>query len=170
MSDEAKLVEYLKWVTTDLHQTRKRLREVETDKQGPVAIVGMACRLPGEVYSPEDLWDLLTAGKDGITPFPTYRGWNMDNFAASVAGDGVPTEGGFVAADEFDPGFFGISPREAVAMDPQQRLLLETACWSGPGSTRSRCAAARPASSSASLASITSARSSIPRMTWRGTR
>jgi len=99
MSDEAKLVEYLKWVTTDLHQTRQRLREVETDKQGPVAIVGMAlptCR--ARCISPEDLWDLLTAGKDGITPLPHVPGLEHGQLSRpAVAGDGVPTEGGFVA-------------------------------------------------------------------------
>ncbi|MFJ7215353.1 type I polyketide synthase [Amycolatopsis sp. NPDC098790] len=87
------------------------------DDGDPIAIVSMACRLPGDVRSPEDLWHLVAAGAEGLTPFPVNRGWD--------AGSGV---GGFVHdADEFDAAFFGISPREALAMDPQQRLLLESA-------------------------------------------
>ncbi|MGW5724146.1 type I polyketide synthase [Amycolatopsis sp. NPDC003865] len=89
------------------------------DADDPIAIVSMACRLPGDVRSPEDLWTLVAAGAEGLTPFPVNRGWDLGEVA------GV---GGFVHdADEFDAAFFGISPREALAMDPQQRLLLESA-------------------------------------------
>ncbi|WIY01905.1 SDR family NAD(P)-dependent oxidoreductase [Amycolatopsis mongoliensis] len=89
------------------------------DPDEPIAIVSMACRLPGDVRSPEDLWDLVSAGAEGLSAFPVNRGWDLD----AVAG-----VGGFVHdADEFDAAFFGISPREALAMDPQQRLLLESA-------------------------------------------
>ncbi len=87
----------------------------------PVAIVGMGCRLPGGVNSPQDLWGLLAAGGDAIGGFPRDRGWTVRDGAGSFA-----RAGGFVYdAAEFDAGFFGISPREALAMDPQQRLLLE---------------------------------------------
>ncbi|WP_338146789.1 type I polyketide synthase, partial [Streptomyces boncukensis] len=87
----------------------------------PLAIVGMACRYPGGVASPDQMWDLVADGVDGMTPFPTDRGW--PETAGRIAG-----VGGFVHdVDGFDAGLFAISPREALAMDPQQRLLLEAA-------------------------------------------
>ncbi|MCS7483115.1 type I polyketide synthase [Umezawaea endophytica] len=94
------------------------------DAGEPIAIVGMACRFPGGISSPEDLWQLVVSGRHVISDFPTDRGWDLEGL---FSGASSTRSGGFL--DDiavFDSDFFGISPREAMAMDPQQRLLLET--------------------------------------------
>ncbi|MEU5540522.1 SDR family NAD(P)-dependent oxidoreductase, partial [Streptomyces sp. NPDC020362] len=96
----------------------------------PLAIVGMSCRYPGGVSSPEELWNLVAAGTDAISVLPEDRGWIIeDTVGTEDEYSGKPVRaGGFVYdATGFDAGFFGISPREATSMDPQQRLLLEVA-------------------------------------------
>ncbi|MGW8882854.1 type I polyketide synthase, partial [Streptomyces mirabilis] len=99
------------------------------DADDPIVIIGMGCRFPGGVRSPQDLWQLLAEGRDAIGGVPLDRQWDL--MAPPVSDDeraAAPVlQGGFVQdAGDFDPAFFGISPREAIAMDPQQRLLLET--------------------------------------------
>jgi len=86
----------------------------------PVAVIGMACRFPGDASSPQKFWQLLEQGGDAITPVPADR-WDMSLYA-----DVIPDHGGFIRqVDQFDAPFFQVSPKEATMLDPQQRLLLE---------------------------------------------
>ena len=122
---------FLDKTTASLAQATARVHELESRSREPIAIVSMACRLPGGVSSPEDLWALLRDERDVIGAFPQNRGWDTAELHSSdpdAAGRSITKAGGFLHdADRFDAAFFGISPNEARGVDPQQRLLLECA-------------------------------------------
>ncbi|MBT2230340.1 type I polyketide synthase [Nonomuraea sp. NEAU-A123] len=133
MATEDKLRDYLKRVTVELTQTRRRLAEAEDRQHEPIAIIGMACRYPGGGDTVEGFWNLLRDGGSAVTEVPSSR-WDIDDYydPDPRAAGGMYTRYGSFLPDiaGWDAEFFGLSPREALRMDPQQRLLLELA-WEG---------------------------------------
>lgn len=111
-----------------LENARARIATLENTAREPIAIIGIGCRIPGGVDSPESFWRLLENGTDAIREVPTDR-WDAEALFdpdPDVAGRMTTKAGGFLdRVDGFDPAAFGIAPREAASMDPQQRLLLE---------------------------------------------
>ncbi|HET7075723.1 MAG TPA: type I polyketide synthase, partial [Mycobacterium sp.] len=123
------LAKYMRAELAGVPQEIKHTPAVRSAGDDPIAIVGMSCRYPGGVNSPDDLWDMLIQGRDVLSEFPNDRGWDLAglfNPDPDVPGACYTRTGGFVdGVADFDPAFFGVGPSEALAMDPQQRMFLE---------------------------------------------
>ncbi|MBC9795257.1 non-ribosomal peptide synthetase/type I polyketide synthase [Sinomicrobium weinanense] len=118
----------LKNAVLAVNKLQSQIKEMEQERQAPIAIVGMACRFPGNANDPEKFWELLRNGSDLVTEVPETR-WDWKKYFdldKGKEGRIYSKYGCFLEnVDAFDARFFGISGRESGLMDPQQRLLLE---------------------------------------------
>jgi acyl transferase domain-containing protein len=128
---DGRVVEALRASVKDNERLREQNRRLVEAATEPIAVTAMACRLPGGVQTPEQLWDLLVQERETVSGFPQDRDWDLRDLFdddPDQPGRSYVRVASFVeGVTDFDAAFFGISPKEATAMDPQQRLLLECA-------------------------------------------
>ncbi|AOJ40108.1 non-ribosomal peptide synthetase [Burkholderia lata] len=126
----AKATQALKAALDELRLRRAEIAALRSDRNEPIAVIGMACRFPGRSDTPDAFWQLLDGARDAVTEVPGER-WDIDRYYdpdPSAPGKMATRHGAFLErVDQFDAAFFGIAPREATYLDPQQRLLLEVA-------------------------------------------
>ncbi|MGP3690371.1 type I polyketide synthase [Streptomyces sp. IBSNAI002] len=130
MSTPEKLTEALRSTLKEVERLRRTNRRLSERADEPIAVIGMDCRLPGGIRSPEHLWDVLASGRDTVTDFPDDRGWDFSALydpEPGRPGRSFVRQGAFLdGVADFDADFFGVGAHEALMMDPQHRLLLET--------------------------------------------
>lgn len=167
MDDEERPLTCLKRTTAEPCEVRRRLTEAEKLESEPIAIVGMGCRLPGGIASPEELWRVLEAGGDETSDFPVYRQWPVDLYDPEPGepGKSYTHKGGFLHdAPGFDPTVPGIGSREAITMDTQLLLLNSWGRSNAQASFPPRSGAAVPESSSGSCTATTAPGRAVPPM------